>query len=75
MEVYDFKFEGGEKAYEDLVKLFFMFHDPTTVDRQGNDRGTQYASHIFVYDQKQVLHNCFLNFLCVSNFLLMYKLY
>lgn len=54
MEVYDFTFEGGEKAYEDLVKHFFMFHDPTTLNRQGNDRGTQYASAIFTYDEKQV---------------------
>lgn len=54
MEVYDFTFEGDEKAYEDLVKHFFMFHDPTTLNRQGNDRGTQYASAIFAYDEKQV---------------------
>lgn len=54
MEVYDLTFEGGEKAYEDLVKHFFMFHDPTTLNRQGNDRGTQYASAIFTYDEKQV---------------------
>lgn len=54
VEVYDFTFEGGEKAYEDLVKHFFMFHDPTTLNRQGNDRGTQYASAIFTYDEKQV---------------------
>jgi peptide-methionine (S)-S-oxide reductase len=53
VEVYDLKFEGGETAYENLVKHFFMFHDPTTLNRQGNDRGTQYASAIFVYDDKQ----------------------
>jgi len=54
VEVYDFKFSGEEKAYEDLVKHFFMFHDPTTLNRQGNDRGTQYASAIFCYDKTQM---------------------
>jgi len=53
VEVYDLTFDGNEQTYEDLVKHFFKFHDPTTVDRQGNDRGTQYASAIFVYDDKQ----------------------
>lgn len=53
VEVYDFEFEGDEKTYEDLCRHFFMFHDPTTIDKQGNDRGTQYASAIFVYDEMQ----------------------
>ena len=53
--MYDFEFEGDEKTYEDLCRHFFMFHDPTTIDKQGNDRGTQYASAIFVYDEMQVL--------------------
>jgi peptide-methionine (S)-S-oxide reductase len=52
--VYDFQYEGDEKTYEDLVKHFFMFHDPTTVDHQGHDEGTQYASTIWCYDDKQV---------------------
>lgn len=48
------EFDGDEQTYEQLVKHFYMFHDPTTKDRQGNDRGTQYASAIFCYDDKQV---------------------
>ncbi len=54
VEVYDLEFDGDETTYENLVKHFFMFHDPTTFNRQGFDMGTQYASAIFVYDEKQV---------------------
>jgi peptide-methionine (S)-S-oxide reductase len=56
VEVYDCTFEGDELTYEKLVRHFFAFHDPTTLNRQGNDRGTQYASVIFCYDdvQKQI---------------------
>uniref|UniRef100_A0A7S1BPQ2 peptide-methionine (S)-S-oxide reductase n=3 Tax=Corethron hystrix TaxID=216773 RepID=A0A7S1BPQ2_9STRA len=39
---------------EELVKFFFMFHDPTTLNRQGNDVGTQYASYIFTSDNEQM---------------------
>lgn len=55
VEVYDLSFEGEdlEKTYESLCRHFFTFHDPTTFNRQGNDRGTQYASAIFCYDSKQ----------------------
>ena len=53
VEVYDLTFDGKDETYENMVKHFFSFHDPTTVDRQGNDRGTQYASAIFCYDNKQ----------------------
>jgi peptide-methionine (S)-S-oxide reductase len=53
VEVYDLTYEGDEKAYEALVRHFFMFHDPTTKDRQGNDRGSQYASVVYTYDGAQ----------------------
>ena len=53
VEVYDFSYEGDETTYEELCKYFFSFHDPTTLNRQGNDVGTQYASIIFYYNEKQ----------------------
>eukprot|EP00599_Poterioochromonas_sp_BG-1_P005217 CAMPEP_0173149902 /NCGR_PEP_ID=MMETSP1105-20130129/10615_1 /TAXON_ID=2985 /ORGANISM="Ochromonas sp., Strain BG-1" /LENGTH=214 /DNA_ID=CAMNT_0014064883 /DNA_START=72 /DNA_END=717 /DNA_ORIENTATION=- len=53
VEVYDFEYEGDETTYENLVKHFFMFHDPTVLNAQEQDIGTQYASVIYVYDQKQ----------------------
>ena len=54
VEVYDCVFDGNEETYEQLVRHFFMFHDPTTLNKQGNDAGTQYASVLYCYDQKQV---------------------
>ena len=40
-------------AYRDLLELFFAFHDPTTLNRQGPDAGTQYRSVIFTHSPEQ----------------------
>lgn len=40
-------------SYEDILKIFFLFHDPTTLNRQGNDVGTQYRSVIYYHDEQQ----------------------
>jgi len=42
-----------QKHFEELVRFFFAFHDPTTKNRQGNDAGFQYASYIFCGDEEQ----------------------
>jgi peptide methionine sulfoxide reductase msrA/msrB len=47
-------FDPGRLSYEELLeRWFFRMHDPTTPDRQGNDRGTQYRSTIFYADERQ----------------------
>ncbi|WP_243389569.1 peptide-methionine (S)-S-oxide reductase MsrA [Flavobacterium cyanobacteriorum] len=52
-------FNPDEVAYEDLLEIFFATHDPTTLNRQGADVGTQYRSEIFYTTeaQKQAAEN------------------
>ena len=40
-------------SYEELLDIFYDKHDPTTLNRQGGDRGTQYRSAIFYYNDEQ----------------------
>ena len=47
------KYDPSKASFEDLVRFFYTFHDPTTVNQQGNDRGTQYASAIFTHTEEQ----------------------
>ena len=46
-------FNPAEVSFRDLMTVFFATHDPTTLNRQGNDVGTQYRSAIFYADEKQ----------------------
>lgn len=53
VEVVQVTFNPNELSYEDLITIFMTSHDPTTVNRQGADRGTQYRSAIFYHDEEQ----------------------
>ena len=46
-EVIAVHYDPAEISYRDLLEVFFALHDPTTTNRQGNDRGTQYRSAVF----------------------------
>jgi peptide-methionine (S)-S-oxide reductase len=52
-EVVQITFDPAELAYDDLLRVFFTIHDPTTKDRQGNDAGPQYRSIILTHDEAQ----------------------
>ena len=52
-EVVQVTFDPATLSYRDLLELFFAFHDPTTLDRQGHDEGTQYRSAIFFHSAEQ----------------------
>ncbi|GAB3627368.1 methionine sulfoxide reductase A [Pandoraea terrae] len=55
-EVVQLTFDPNVVTFEELLVVFFTIHDPTTLNRQGNDVGTQYRSAIFFHDEDQ--HKC-----------------
>lgn len=52
-EVVQVEFDPEVITYRDLLDVFFTIHDPTTLNRQGNDVGTQYRSAIFTHGDEQ----------------------
>ena len=52
-EVVQVTFDPAVLTFRDLLAVFFSIHDPTTLNRQGNDAGTQYRSAIFFHSSEQ----------------------
>ena len=52
-EVCQISFNPTEISFKGILEIFWLAHDPTTLNRQGNDSGTQYRSAIYFHDKKQ----------------------
>lgn len=52
-EVIQIHYDASVVNYESLLEIFWKTHDPTTLNRQGNDVGTQYRSVVFYHDDQQ----------------------
>ncbi|WP_457746359.1 peptide-methionine (S)-S-oxide reductase MsrA [Sulfurimonas sp.] len=58
-EIVDIKYDGDIISLSEILDIFFVIHNPTTLNQQGADKGTQYRSVIYYGDdeQKKVIHN------------------
>ena len=64
-ESVEITFDPAKISYEKLLKFYFTIHDPTTLNRQENDVGSQYRSEIFYFDEVQ--KNLALNVIAQAN--------
>lgn len=53
IEVVQVTFDPAVTSYREILEVFFSIHDPSSMDRQGNDAGTQYRSAIFTHSEEQ----------------------
>jgi len=53
VEAVEIIFDPAKTSYRDLLEFFFQIHDPSTLNRQGNDRGTSYRSGIYYTSEEQ----------------------
>jgi peptide-methionine (S)-S-oxide reductase len=53
VEVVQVTFDPGVISFREILEILFVIHDPTTLNRQGNDHGTQYRSVIFYHSEEQ----------------------
>lgn len=52
-EAVEIEFDPAVVSFQQILEVFFVTHDPTTLNRQGNDVGTQYRSAVFYHNQQQ----------------------
>lgn len=52
-EVVQLEFDSAVISYREILEIFFSLHNPTQLNRQGNDIGTQYRSEVFTHDTQQ----------------------
>lgn len=52
-EAIEIEFDNETTCYRDILAFFYQIHDPSTTDRQGNDRGSSYRSEIFYLTEEQ----------------------
>ena len=52
-EVVQITFDADVISFSEILEVFFITHDPTTLNRQGNDAGTQYRSSVFYHSERQ----------------------
>ncbi len=53
-EAVEIEYDDSQTSYKNLLDFFFQIHNPTTLNQQGNDRGTSYRSAIFYADQEEL---------------------